>query len=755
MLLGQLLMGPNSDLYSAGYAFRDFAATYWRSHHAIPPWDPYLFGGIPFVGGMHGDIFYPAAWLRWILPTGVALSLSFALHLVLAGAGCYGLLRGLRVRWGGAVVGGLAYELTGIVASQASPGHDGKLYVSALAPLLFLALLRGIRDRRLTGYAAIALIIGLSLHAHPIMTYYLLIAGGLWGLFLVFGKPEGAAPGPWFGAVLPALAAVAVGFGLYAIQAVPFVEYIPFSPRAAGGPSGGWEYATAYAFPPAELFTTFLPQLNGIKEAYAGSNYFKLHTEYVGALTLLLATLGLSGSRMRRERWALIGIGILFLLVSFGGHTPFYRVWYELMPMIKKVRAPGMAFYLVALPVAVLAGFGAERVFSREVAAKPIAIGAGIFALLGLLGAMGGLDGIAQALASPELVQRALQHAPDLHKGALRLLLVSAAGGAVLILAVQSRLRAGGAVLAVLVVILGDLWSIDRDFFVYSGTATELFGDDAITTTMKKAPLPFRVWDPKGRYERDLGVYPGSWLMGVGVPQLFGYHGQELNNFDALFGGKGDWPNQVNLGLLRLFAVRYAVLAQPQELPGFHKVLDSVRTTPGVPATLYEADTTPPYVRLLAGAVKVPEAGIVGVVADPRFPVLEVGVYPDSAPITPADLGGRVPQAAAARATIRSWEPGRMTVAIDGEDPRPLYLVVAENWYKDWQATVDGRAVPVLRAQGTLLSVVVPSGARAVAFEFRSRSYEKGRLISLVSLLILIGAVGTSWIGGRRAAQHG
>jgi uncharacterized membrane protein YfhO len=129
-------------------------------------------------------------------------------------------------------------------------------------------------------------------------------------------------------------------------------------------------------------------------------------------------------------------------------------------------------------------------------------------------------------------------------------------------------------------------------------------------------------------------------------------------------------------------------------------------------------------------------------------------VYPDSAPISPVDLGGKVPQAAAASATLRSWEPGRMTVDIGGQDPRPLYLVVAENWYKDWEATVDGRSAPLLRAQGTLLSVALPSGARTVTFAFRSRSYEKGRLISLLSLVLLAGVVGTSWIQQRRATAH-
>ena len=55
------------------------------------------------------------------------------------------------------MVGGLAYELSGIVASLVKPGHDGKLFVSALAPLAFLALLRAVRDRSAAGYALLPL----------------------------------------------------------------------------------------------------------------------------------------------------------------------------------------------------------------------------------------------------------------------------------------------------------------------------------------------------------------------------------------------------------------------------------------------------------------------------------------------------------------------------------------------------------------------------------------------------------------------
>ena len=170
MAAGRFLVGD--DQYIAGYGFRLFGAEMFRATGSIPEWNPYLFGGLPFVAAQHGDIFYPTAWLRWVLPVDTAMNLGFAIHLVLAGATMYALLRALRVGWTGALVGGLAYELTGIVASLVRPGHDGKLFVSALAPLAFLALLRAIRDRRPAGHALLALAVGLCmLSPHYQMTY--------------------------------------------------------------------------------------------------------------------------------------------------------------------------------------------------------------------------------------------------------------------------------------------------------------------------------------------------------------------------------------------------------------------------------------------------------------------------------------------------------------------------------------------------------------------------------------------------------
>jgi hypothetical protein len=349
-------------------------------------------------------------------------------------------------------------------------------------------------------------------------------------------------------------------------------------------------------------------------------------------------------------------------------------------------------------------------------------------------------------------VERAIQNGPDIQAGGARLLVVAAAAGLVLLAIRGARLRGASAALGLALVVWGDLWSIDRQFFVFGPSEAALFGPDALVDAIRKAPLPVRVWDPRGALQ-GLAVYPGSWLMGVDVPQLLGYHGNELRRFDELLGGKNEWRNQVSVPLLELFAVRYITLSQAQVVPGFHQVLGPVPVTPGGAGILLEADSTPPYVRLMAGAVKAPEDQIAKVVADTRFPVLQVAVYPDDAPLTPAALGGSVPDPARATARLEAWEAGRMRIGIEGRDDRPLYLVVAENWYKDWAVTVDGKPAPLLRAQHTLLSVAVPPGAHEVAFVFRSKEYERGRLISLLALLAATALIVVPAFGRRGPAD--
>lgn len=62
---GQFLASPISDQYIGGYAFREFAAATLRAGHGFPHWNPYLFGGMPFVASMNGDISIRRSSCEW------------------------------------------------------------------------------------------------------------------------------------------------------------------------------------------------------------------------------------------------------------------------------------------------------------------------------------------------------------------------------------------------------------------------------------------------------------------------------------------------------------------------------------------------------------------------------------------------------------------------------------------------------------------------------------------------------------------
>ena len=754
---GYFLGGIHSDQYVAGYAFRLFGAERFLETGRIPQWNPYLFGGMPFIAASSGDIFYPTAWIRWIMPVGTAMALGFAVHLFLAGLFAYFFLRALRCGWAGAVVGGLAYELTGILASLAHPGHDGKLFVSALAPLLLLALTRAIRDQRLAAYGLVALTVGLCiLTPHPQMTYYLLLAGGIWTLYLTFFDPDRPKDLRPLSAIGLAALAVALGVGIGGIFVVPFLSYFPYSPRVIGDSATSWEYATSYALPIEELFGTILPHFNGLgPDAYWGRNFAKLHSEYLGVIVVALAALGVGARKRQRGLAALAVIAALFLLVSLGGHTPFYRLWYEVMPYMTKVRAPGMAFFLVALPVAAFAAFGTERLLRREVAPRTVLYLFGGFSLFALLGVTGVLQGVAEGLAAdPRLIPRAQANAPALVGGSLRLLVAVLAGGAVAWAATSGRMTERVAAAALALVVAADLLSIDRHFYVFDAPASELFAADEVTSYLARQPKPYRVM--------DYGAYPGDFLMAHRVPTVLGYHGNEVRFYDEVWGGKNIYANLGNWNLWDLWAVGYAVLPDSQSVPGFHRVIGPVQPTParlrsrygGAAGSVYlfERDTLPPYARVVPVAAKVPDARLIPTLLDPRFPLAIATLFPESTSVVATVIEGGMPVAVSARATVTAWEPGRMTIAIEAAEQRQSYLVVAETWYPAWRATVDGAAAPVHRANHAQIAVEIPSGARAVELHFDDPASARGRLLTLVSLFLTLALTVAPWLRRRTSA---
>ena len=290
-LAGGFLINARSDQYIAGYAFRDFAAQSLKSGHGFPQWNPFLQGGMPYIAAMHGDIFYPTFLLRMIMPTDMAMTWEFVIHLFLCGVFMYLFLRAWGLGFHAALIGGLAYMLGGSVAGFASPGHDGKLFVATLTPAALLLLTRAIRDGRAWAWGAFALVVGLAfLSPHPQLFEYFLILSGFFALYVAFAEHPGYGRlerGLATRRIVLALVCVGIGCLIGAVQFWPsLIEYRPWSPRAGGH---DWATATSYSFPIEEILNWYWPQFSGILDEYWGRNGIHLHSDYFGAVVLLLA----------------------------------------------------------------------------------------------------------------------------------------------------------------------------------------------------------------------------------------------------------------------------------------------------------------------------------------------------------------------------------------------------------------------------------------------------------------------------------
>lgn len=744
MLSGQWLAGPFSDQLTAGVPFRGWGAEWWRRLGHIPLWNPEIFGGMPYVGALGtGDIFYPTAvLLRFLVSTPTSINIGFFLHYVLAGFFTYLFLRSLRVSWSGSVIAGLAYQLSGIIASYVQPGHDGKLVVSALTPLVLLGLVLAIRDRRPAGYAIVAAGVSLGVFTqHVQMTYYMLLTTGLFALYLAFAERLRAADRARTLAI--ALGAVLLGFGIAAIQLLPVFVHMPLSARAESV-QGGFEGATSYAIPWVHVPEFFLKWFVGWGNpgTYWGTNGLKLHSEYLGLPVIALALWGAGSPAVdRRLRWWLAGIGGLFLLVGLGSGTPFYRLWWTVMPYVKQMRAPGMAFFVVAFVVACFAGFGVERWERRtdnQAALKHVRawlIAAGVIGLLGVAGIFGNM---ARSLS---LGQGGTVASQDIMIGAVTSAIALALVAAVLWAGIRQRLRPVAGVLLLALVIGADLWFNARPFWTYSTLQKTLYTPDAIVERIKAGPQPARVLDLSRPMRRS--VYPGNVLMSFDVPQLLGEHGLQIRYFDDVLGGYNVWRNLGNPHLWDMFAIRWVIApSQTQGLdsiPGFTRVLQGV-TSSGAPADLFERTTPAPYAQVVTAALALDSGPILTALADPRMAYDRL-VFLDVRDGVSTPQITQFPPPSPTRASIEHWEPGRITISLDPPTAAPSYLVVAENWYPDWRATVDGTPSTVHRGNWTQLTVALPAGARRVELNFVSTAYRRGKLLTLLSSLIALGLV--------------
>ena len=759
-LAGGFLVSGVSDQYIGGYAVREFGHAMLVATGHFPMWNPYLFGGMPYVASMNGDIFYPPSILmRLTLRPDVAVTWLFIVHIFLAGWLTYVFLRTMRLEFAGSLVGGLAYLMGGPIASYVSPGHDGKLYVSALLPLGLTLLVKGIRDGRPWAWPCLALTVGFAiLSPHPQLLQYMLLGLGAFALYLAFWSGPGVAPSRPVALrrLGGALAAVVVGLAMGAVQFLPVIQYVAWSPRAGGG-RGGYEFAGSYSMPPEELLNTYLPQFTGILDHYWGRTLIHFHSEYLGAVVLVLMGCAFFGTRPERRlvvRYWLI-VAIVATLWTLGSYTPFYHLVYALVPGTKYFRAPSTMFFMAALAVAVLAGEGVENARRGTVPLMYLWVWIAAAAGLALLAAGGALTTIASGLAIPQMADRVPDNAAAVTVGAVRCLLFVLLTAAFVALLRRRPLGAGAVASVFAVLVAADLWTVEKQYWAFSPPASITYASDAAIDYVRQQPQPGRVIAAElgpGAAPRDPAL-EGDALMIHRLRQAIGYHSNEFLRYDMLGGKAEGWQPIFTAQLWRLLNIRFLYTnVGTLPVPGAQLVAGPVRDAAGTTVYLFRLPGDDPVAWVTPASVKAGDEQALVTVRDPRFDPTAAAIYDSAAPVAAQHLD-RLPTPLGIAVTATRYDPGHMTFRLERPAPAGASLVVSENYYTGWDAKVDGTPATAARADYTLIGVPLPAGATTVDLVFRSRAFAIGAMVTLGAALVALMWLGASVLW--RPLRHG
>ncbi len=379
-----------------------------------PLWNPYAFAGQPFLAeGQHSALF-PLSIVYYIFPLWVAYGIFTWLALALAGMGAYGFARVLRVGRAGALFSGIAYMFSGFfMGSVVFPMMIG---AAALLPL-FLALIEMVvRKQEEKGNAPFipvayivvgAAVLGMQVLAgHVEITYYFLLVGAMYSLWRLFGVWRRL--GVWKPVLRMAgwlLFMVATGLMLGAVQFVPLYELVTHNFREG---SVSYDQVVNWAWPNRHIITFLIPDFYGnpahhvIRDWWSGEAHWvwknaagedrrtvfwgiKNYVEganYLGILTLVFAAAAvldvvgrLRGGSVRQPkdkpgwqrpptgRFYVAGFALLAALsLAFAFGTPLYAILFYGLPGYNQLHSAFRWVFPYTLAMAVLAGFGVERV---------------------------------------------------------------------------------------------------------------------------------------------------------------------------------------------------------------------------------------------------------------------------------------------------------------------------------------------------------------------------------------------------------
>ena len=784
LLAGQVFFWH--DVTVAYMPLRKLAQEAIRQGH-LPLWTMKLGCGFPLLAEGQCATFYPLHIIAYLgLPYYYTYSLMVYLHCLMAAVFAALLGRKLNLGWPAAAFCGLVYGFSGYFVSKV-------LFITVLEsgawlPLILYFIITGLDSADYRYFLGAGLALALSiLGGHPQIVFYELLAVVILLIAYLLRSRAGMVRKRLVRLSVAAGVIVGLGAGLAAVQLVPTAGLARVAQRHAQRTP---EDLRALGMTARNLAYYVHPTILG---SYAENNYFG-HDHYyevcgyAGGLTLLLSLLALFGRPSTcRYRWYFVFLIFFGLFMALAKYNPLYEVLPG-VPGFSYFRAPGRYLLLTTLGLAVLGGAGlqslagahSQRQARKLVALCLAALVVGGLVMLGLhLGRAQAKQGLVSLVrrdaASADMSQAEIkQKAAEKYRFFVeRLSLANSDWRALMIgmaaVAVAAGLLAIGAadyrlVATVCLVVLA--WQLLAFGLPHNGTAPPgYFTDPPQTARLINAdPNPGRQYTDPRLYSLDFTPpdYQG-WTSGGLEPYLAdreilhantavlydvaaveGYRyallpRRQYEVFekyipDGLAGKPGGATRP--LQLLRMLNVEYLI-----SLPDLESAeLEVVRSWPEL--ALYRLKAPMPVAWVACGIRRCTSSGEArGIILSPRFRPEGITVVEDA----PEQFALFRPDEVQVEASVEEAGVSVQTnipniygpATADGHKPEAL-LVLSMAYNPNLVASVDGKPVPIYRANYVLCGVPVPQGKHTVTVRYESKPLQLGLIISLISGLVAL-----------------
>ena len=691
-------------------------------------WNPFQNCGEPFFGMSQTGLLYPPYLLFLILDPDRALRGVLLVHLAIGGIGSFLLCRELGARPLAALAGGLAFEMGNAMVGLtiSSPTH-GAPY--AWMPAALWCCERALRTLEVRRAAVLAVVLAIAILPGMPQTvffiYEVILLRFVWEAVVTRGRDAwGLARTALIGLGLPPL--------LAAVQLFPELEVARQSLRSG---SLTMNELTLFGMVDASLFQRQLLTRN------IGQPF--LPVACMVALTALLAP------ATRRSALFYGTAGLLFFALSFGPGTPVFDL-YSHLPGGAAFRDPNRFGWVTSFALAVMTGLGCEALMelwrARRRSGAAIALMVVPLVLLWLA-----------AFSAPEAMRREYEEAWHLSLAPSQLVF-SAWERAAALLALAAALAgflvprlapwAGAALLAavgvqvlaspewtsmvslypsappvwetqpMLAPLAASLSAQDRVYLVHEHPAATEFAFMAKTASLLRIP---DILDYEPLVSRRYADFAAMLRAGV--------HARGLA--DVL--RRGPEPTaSFRRRLLDLSAVRYVVAA-----PRLAAAVEAI--DPPLPALggggelrLFENPNRLPRAYYVARVEVVPDAeALLDRLADGSDDLRQVALVEE--PPASGFGGASTPSAADA---VRFARNDPEHVVLDVDAPAPGFVILSDQYFPGWTATVNGSAAPIQRANYAFRLVEVPAGRSTVEFRYSPRSLWLGAGASALGLAV-------------------